>query len=71
MLTHFDGNLFVFGGLTGTPETTKDHLFSLNLKSKVWSRIDILDTGEQLSNFTFQTLEDSEVLIFGGQNFQK
>lgn len=71
LFTHFGKTLIVYGGLTGTLEATRDHVHSLCLERMLWSRVQVGDSGRQLSNFTFQKLETNEVLIFGGQDFNR
>ena len=71
MFTNFEKTLIVYAGFTGTKESTKDDLYSLCLDKKIWSKISVLNSGEQLSNFTFEKLDENEILIFGGQNFLK
>jgi hypothetical protein len=63
--------LVVYGGLTEDQEPTRDTIYMLNLKSFEWSKINIMNSGDQFANFGYEKLNQKEVLIFGGENFHK
>ena len=71
MLSNFKKDLIVYGGLTNSTESTKDWLYTLNLESLIWSRVNIMNTGEQLSSFSYEKIDDNEILLFGGEDFLK
>lgn len=71
LFTNFEKTLIVYGGLTGTEEATRDQVFCLSLEEMIWTRVRVANSNRQFSNFTFQKQEANEILIFGGQDFNR
>lgn len=71
LLEFINHELIVYGGLTGDQEPTRDTIYMLNLKNLEWSKIQLMNSGDQFAYFGYEKLNHKEVLIFGGENFHK